>query len=462
MAPFTQDTYSQKDIHDAANALRETYVSKGYFAAQVIIPSQVIDEGIIRLNIYEGTWSENGLHTQNSGQRISDTHLHSIIQAQLTPGDPIKTSEIERVILLSNDLPGISVSSTLYPGEETGSANFLLSTHDKNLFSGNIDIDNFGSYYTGETRVGATLYVNSPQQYGEQLTLRAVSSGSDSNYGYFKYDAPIGGDGFRLGLSFDYLDYTLQKEFEDLDAEGDASELRVFGEYPIIRSRHTNLKFETSLIHLTLEDDNNSGLTSDRDVNGLLLSLSGDHDDDYWASGVTYYDLALTAGDVDIKGNSQYKSFDRQYSKTSGNFSKLNLYLARLQHIEGALSAFISFDGQFSSQNLDSSQKYFIGGPYSVAGYPIGELSGDDAALAYMDLRYDLFDLVWGGDTQIGLFYSYGWAKLFQETWDNWQAGNQKLNNEITLQTVGVSVHQSWLDKYVAVSYTHLTLPTKA
>jgi len=446
---FTLDMFSEKDIHDAAESLRQTYVANGYFAAVVLIPTQVVEDGVIRLSVYEGRLSNNGIYTQNSGARVSDQVLQRIIRAQLAPGSEIKAEDIERTILLSNDLSGITVSSQLYPGTEVGSADFILSTHDENLLSGNIDIDNFGSYFTGESRLGATLYVNSPNRYGEQITLRTVSSGSDSNYIFAKYEAPIGGDGIRVGASADYLDYELGKSFSNFDSEGKVSEYRLFANYPIIRSRHTNLKLQTSLVHTDLEDGNNTGLASERDVNSIELSLSGEHDDDYWASGVSFFDVSLTAGEADIKGNAEYRGFDRQFSKTDGSFAKLKIYLSRLQHIQGQLSGFVSLESQVSTQNLDSSQKFFLGGPYSVAGYPVGELSGDDAALMYVDLRYDLFDLPWKGETQVAVFYAYGWSKLFQDTWDNWQAGNPDLDNEITLQSAGLSVHQSWQDRFV-------------
>ena len=105
--------------------------------------------------------------------------------------------------------------------------------------------------------------------------------------------------------------------------------------------------------------------------------------------------------------------------------------------------------GQFASQNLDSSQKFFIGGPFSVAGYPTGEVSGDEGALVHADLRYDFYDMPWRGNLQASVFYAVGWAKLFKDTWPNWNAPNPNIENNITLQSAGIGLTQTWDETFV-------------
>lgn len=449
LKPYTNVTLSTSGIHEAATALQKAYIDKGLFAAEVIIPPQSVSNNQVILYVYEGVLAKDGVHIVNSGKRVNDDVVSSILQSNLHIGELIQSEKFERSILLIDDLPGLAVKSSLYPGAEVGTANFLLETKDEALVSGNIDADNFGSYYTGEARLGTTIYVNSPTKNGDQLTLRLVTSGSDSNYGFVQYDFPVGGDGFRIGSSLDYLDYTLGKEFRSFDAEGSASELHLFSSYPLIRSRHNSLQARADLVHLALKDDNNTGQLAERGINSLVFQLIGDYDDDLFANGVNYYSIGVTIGDVDIKGGELYKEFDRQLGGTAGSYGKLNFDLSRLQHIKGNLSGYLSLSGQLANKNLDTSQKFYIGGPYTVAGYPIGELSGDDAALIYADLRYDFFDLLGSGSTQLSLFYSQGWAKLYHDTWDGWNVSNSQLKNEITIKSFGLAVHQTWQDKFL-------------
>ncbi len=129
-----------------------------------------------------------------------------------------------------------------------------------------------------------------------------------------------------------------------------------------------------------------------------------------------------------------------------------------LQNIKGGLSSKLSVEGQWANKNLDTSEKFFVGGPYSMAGYPVGQVAGDDAVVLYADLRYDFYDMPWGGDFQIKAFYSYGWVKVMKdpEKYLNYYYGYdpdtyRKYNdyNEMTLQTVGLGLSQTWSDSMV-------------
>ena len=437
------------ELHQVAEELAVAYREAGYFAARVYLPPQAITNGIVQLYVYEGFLEQDGIAFTNPGERLNDDKVHSFLSSNLSAGEVLTVEEVERTILLVNDLPGVNSRSTLYPGEEVGSARFLMQVEDEPFISGNIDADNFGSYYTGESRLGATVYVNSPSGRGDQIVLRAVTSGEDSNYGFLEYNLPLSGNGLRAGISVDYLDYELGKQYRSLDAEGDASEWRGFLAYPFLRGRHSNLFGRVEVSRLELEDKNNIGLRADRTIDSVDLILHGDHDDDRWANGVSYYRLAVTLGDVDINGNDAFENFDDQNSKTGDSFARFNFEFNRLQHIQGNLSGLLSLSGQLASQNLDSSQKFFIGGPFSVAGYPTGEVGGDEGALLHADLRYDFYDMPWRGNLQASVFYAVGWATIFKDTWSGWNSTNPDLDNDIKLQSVGFGLTQTWDETFV-------------
>ncbi|MCK5666924.1 MAG: ShlB/FhaC/HecB family hemolysin secretion/activation protein, partial [Thiotrichaceae bacterium] len=204
---------------------------------------------------------------------MSDDVLLSILQKNLKPGEIIRTNDIEKSILLIEDMPGIYSKVTLFPGVETGTANFHIETVDESLDSGNIDIDNFGGYYTGEYRLGGTVYLNSPTQHGDQITLRAVTSGSDSNYAYFRYTFPVSGNGTQMGLSADYLDYDLGKEYRELGSEGNAFEMRAFISQSYLRTRHNNFNWGIDIIQLKLDDHDENGELAKRTINSGVFRI---------------------------------------------------------------------------------------------------------------------------------------------------------------------------------------------
>lgn len=444
MAPYTQTLLSTPGLHEAANALTSAYHAAGIFAAKVFIPPQTIKDGIVVLYVYEGTLDKDGVIIENSGQRVRNSVIEPIIRKNLKEGEVIQSVGVERSILVLEDMPGIHTDVVLYPGEQTGTAKLRYRIKDEKLVTGNVDVDNFGGYYTGQYRAGGTVYVNSPTKSGDQLTLRLVTSGEGSNYGFLRYSIPVLGNGTRVGVSTDYLDYKLGKEYAALGSEGNAFELRAFFNHPQVRSRHTNFNWGADFVYLELDDHDEFGDLAKRTINSGVIRISGDHDDDLFAAGTTYYSVDLTFGSLDIEGNQAYIDFDAQNAKTEGSFSRLNLAVSRLQHLGGKLSTFISLSGQLASKNLDSSQKFYLGGPFSVPGYPTGQVSGDDGALLHIDLRHDFYTQPWGGVFQASVFYAYGWTRLFKETWPGWEGANPIISNDVSLQSVGVGFNQNW------------------
>ncbi|MEH6515660.1 MAG: ShlB/FhaC/HecB family hemolysin secretion/activation protein [Halioglobus sp.] len=445
LAPYSDRTLSSLEIQEAAEVLRKAYRTRGVFAAQVYIPPQAIVDGIVTLHVFEGVLEKAGVLLSNEGTQVKDKAISSILEENLATGEVMKRAEFERSILLVDDLPGVTSHSVIYPGTEPGEAQFLLRAEDTPRITGNVDIDNFGSYYTGESRLGATVYFNSPTGSGDQITLRAVTSGSDSNYFFLDYSTPISGSGLRVGANIDYLDYELGKQFRTTGNEGDAQSLRLFGSYPFIRSRHNNLSGRLEYAYLALDDTSDSGdQDADRRINSLSFSVAGDYDDDRWANGETFYSAAVTAGSLDIRGGDAFKEFDRQNVGADGSFVKVNLDVARLQHLTGNWSTYVGLAGQWANNNLDSSQTFYLGGPFSIPGYPTGQVAGDIGANLHLDLRYDFLNLPWGGNLQASLFYTTGWVQLYKDTWDGWEAGNPIIKNNITLSSWGVNLSQSW------------------
>lgn len=445
LAPFSHTTLSPAQLREAIDTLRTAYRERGYFAAQVYLPPQAIEDGIVTLHVYQGVLARDGVSLINEGGHVRDKTVTDILQHNLATGQLMTTAEFERSILLVDDLPGITSHSVIYPGDVPGEARFLMQTQDTARVSGNVDIDNFGNYYTGEERLGATVYINSPTGAGDQLTFRAVTSGSDSTYGFVEYSRPVGGSGLRLGVIADYLDYELGEELEDGGFEGDAWSARAYAAYPVVRSRHHNVFTRVEYAYLSLDDDDDSGqLEAERTLHTLTVSVFGDHDDDVLANGVTYFDVSATGGDVDIDGGDAFAAFDEENVGSDGAFLKFNADVSRLQHLYGNWSASGRLAGQWASGNLDVSQKFFLGGPFSVPGYPVGEMSGDYGANAQADVRYDVYGVPWGGDLQLSVYGSAGWASLYADKWDGWQGQNPIISNNLTLYSWGVAATQTW------------------
>ena len=62
--------------------------------------------------------------------------------------------------------------------------------------------------------------------------------------------------------------------------------------------------------------------------------------------------------------------------------------LLRQQSLGERLSVYLSLSAQRAGKNLDSSEKFVLGGVNGVRAYPQGEASGDSGYVATVEARY--------------------------------------------------------------------------
>lgn len=438
------------DIHAAATALTRHYRSAGYLLAKVFVPPQTFGD-TVRLDVEEGFLEPGGIEVLNKGERVRTDAVQSILERRLYSDRPLERRDLERALLLADDLPGTQVGSVIYPGQEVGTARLRTVMSDEPWLAGNVDVDNFNSEQLGRERIGATLYLNSPGGVGDQVVTRLVTSGSRSNYAYLTYLRPVSPNGTRIGASIDYFTYDAEALYNLGRIDGDASDARLYLTYPIVRSRFTNLNLRADLSHYRIDDRNQFtavGAYAKRSVNAATVVLSGDETHDWLANGITLFDTSVTGGDLDIEGDALYVAYDAAGPKAAGLFARFNFGVQRLQHLSGPWSLFGRIDGQLATGNLDPSQRFYLGGATSIAGYPIAEASGDQGVELHAELRRD-FAAPWGGNLQAGLFYEQGWLQQHREPWAGWNALDPAVANNISLQTVGLQVTQTFANRWV-------------
>jgi hemolysin activation/secretion protein len=421
------------DLRGMAARIAEYYRRNGYFVAQAYLPAQDIKGGVVTIAVIEGRY---GKVTLNNQTNLSDDLAHDLL-AGVNSGDMIASAPLENRLLLLSDLPGVKVKSTLVPGAAVGTSDLMVDVIPGNRISGSIDADNAGNRYTGEYRLGATVNLNNPTGNGDVASLRVLTSGRGLNYARASYQMQFGKA--TAGIAYSHLEYRLGREFESLRANGTAQVASVYGSYPLIRSRNTNLYTHLVLNAKTFQDkvDSTSSVT-DKKAQTMTASLVGDHRDNFGAGGVSGYSLAWTTGNIDIE-TPAVRAFDALTAKTNGHFNKLALSAVRLQNLTDTISLFGAISGQVASKNLDVSEKMELGGMYGVRAYPGGEAYADQGYLMTLEARKLLpkFSQQMPGQVQLIAFVDSGSVTINKNPWT---AGA----NKRTLSGAGVGVN--WTD----------------
>jgi hemolysin activation/secretion protein len=386
-------------LAQVADRITEYYHAHHYPLARAIIPAQSIKDGAVSIQVLEARY---GKVTLENKSRVTDPLLKATL-AHLKVGEVIEQTEMDRVLLLLSDIPKIAVNAVIKPGEAVGTSDLDVTTLAGPRWSGIASVDDYGNKYTGRTRGGATVSLIDPFDHGDFLSLAGLSSGEDLNYGRLSYESTVNGSGTRVGGAFSALHYKLGEPLEALAGHGTAQVASLWAKQPLIRSQNVDLYAQLQYDRLTLHDDlDASAIKTDRHLDNGTASLTGDARDGLLAGAVSTGNVSLTYGRVDFD-NGKAELADGASARIQGSFSKWNVNLARLQKLSAADGLYFSFAGQWTSDNLDSSQKMIAGGPYTVRAYDLGAVSGDVGEQGTVEYQHDL-GTAWQGQWQASAF----------------------------------------------------------
>lgn len=376
------------ELVQAVEAIEARYKEAGYFLAQAYLPPQKIKDGIIEIAVSEGRLGEARLEGDS---RVSSDVLYGYLD-HLPKGHALTLPELERQVLLINELAGGRASIDLQAGDTPGTTDVVLAQQSEPLIAGRIDANNHGLPSTGERRYGIALNANSPFNLGERVSFNALSS---ENRGLTSYnlrgELPVGGDGWRITGGVSRAEYSLGGAFSNLNASGTADSLRVGVAYPLIRSRVSNLRVQIEADQSKLADHFRASNTDlDKQSRGITGTLSGDWLDEFFGGSSTRADLALRSGQLSLGSAAAALDAPPAGPGTAGSFSKATLTVQRQQVISRDLSLQVQFTAQVASKNLDSSEKLSLGGPATLPGYVSGEASGDSGTLGKLALRWQV------------------------------------------------------------------------
>lgn len=421
------------DLQGMASKISDHYRKNGYFVAQAYLPAQDIKDGVVTIIVIEGCYGNVILHNQAN---LSDNTANRLISG-LNTGDLIASAPLERRLLLLSDLPGVEVKSTLVPGASVGASDLIVDLTPGPRITGSVDADNAGNRYTGEYRIGTTVNFNEPLGYGDVITLRALTSGFGLFYVRAAYEMQVAQA--RAGVAYSFLEYRLIKEFETLHANGTAHIGSIYGSYPLIRSRNTNLYAGLAFNIKAFQDriDATSTIT-DKQVQVLIPGLYGDHRDNFFGGGLSSYSITWSLGNLDIK-TSEARATDDATAQSNGLYSKLGFSAMRLQSVTESISLYASINGQVAFNNLDVSEKMELGGMYAVRAYPEGEAYADEGYVLTVEARYKLpkfFERLPGQMQLIG-FIDSGTVNVNKNPWTD-ESNSRSLS--------GAGVGFNWMD----------------
>lgn len=381
LAGYIGKPVSLNDLNVIAKVLTKEYRNDGYVFSSVILPPQKIKDGIVRLKAVEGRITEVTL----TGDYKDGNCLIKDMADKIRSDGPSSTKDLERYLLLIDDLPGVKARSILRPSSTPGGGELIINI-EQDSFEGALGIDNRGSQFIGRYRGTAVAAFNSALGIHDRTTLRAILTNEteELRFADITHEEQIGSDGLNIRGRFAMTETEPGEELSLSDIRGTSRLFDIEAIYPIIRGRQLNLNIQGGFTVLNTHSDVLSLQTSEDKVRYVYAGTRFDFTDSL--AGINQFDLSFAQG-IDGLGATG-EGLGRSRVNSEQDFFRANFYAARIQDIYAGFSVELAASGQYSADELLASEEFSIGGEEFGRGYDAGEIAGDKGIDGSIELRY--------------------------------------------------------------------------
>jgi hemolysin activation/secretion protein len=390
-----------KQLRSAADLIAAFYREKG-FLATATLPEQDITDGVVVIKIVEANFGSvkfDGEYGKDF-KRIRPSVINRVVESSTFKGQVLNQADLDRALTVMQKMSGFDVSANYQAGEAEGSTDVLMKVKDKPLLSGSFSADNSGGRSTGRVKGTAGLGLASPLGYGDALNLTALHS-EGTDYASMAYTVPVGGRGLQVGFNSSYLEYTVitKGDIQVVRPKGTSVVYGVDASYPLIIAKSGNLNLEANfdrklfVNELREAADSPYKTSSDYNVDVFSVALSGNYYDGFLAGGINNASVNFASGYVNLDSsynqikNESNKVADAASVNTQGSYNRIKWNLSRNQYLTDTLVLSLDASGQIADKNLDSSEKFYLGGMNGVRAYPTSEGAGSEGYLFKVELR---------------------------------------------------------------------------
>ena len=384
-----EDKIGQKisllDARSIAKKITEYYRKNGYILSQAVIPAQELQDGVLKIKVVEGYVGSFVIQGDISeGQK----EVLSGYAANLIKSKPIRTQDMERYLLLMNDLPGAKVKGLLRPStSQFGAAELVLKVEDK-AFAGSYNINNRGSEYIGPWQHTLSGSANSLMGMYDQTNVRFSTTNPTTEMRSYEiqHGHVIGDEGLKLSGRYSHTHTEPGYTLKPVQIVGDSDLFELKAEYPLVRSRNENLIPRISLEAHDTDTDvfKNVDFTVDR-LRVARLGTYYDLHDDF--AGYNSFTWVLSQG-IDALGASD-SGINRSNPIGQPDFTKVNFDASREQGVYGPFSILGALSSQYSANPLYVSEQFSLGGEDFGRAYDPAEVLGDSGIIGKLEMRFD-------------------------------------------------------------------------
>lgn len=413
MAPLAGGRATMDDIIGVAEAIEAKYRAAGYLLVRAFVPRQEPKGDVFHITVVEGALRDVVVEGVQGAQAARLAAVLEPVRAQR----PLRAATVERVLLLANDLPGLTVSGLVRPARDAEGEADLVVTAAANPVEVSATVDNWSSRYAGPWQATADVAANDLLGRGEQLTLGVTASPTLQKTRAIRgrWLQPVGSDGLFLTTyaqgERDLAGFTLREY-------GEVTRSVTLGQraaWPLVRSRTNNLVLDGGIaVRSTTVEMQNSEYYGDRwrvvDAK-LSWAQSG------WLGASSSLSADVSHG-LSMLGGSAKGAPTLSRLRADPDFTKLVIDLKARWRLDSALSFYVAASGQYAFTPVFESEEFAAGASAFGRGYDPSAVLGDRGVGSTAEMQYDIPDTPWADAVQGFAFVDHAkaWDAVEPET----------------------------------------------
>ena len=421
-------------ISDLMRNIDKAYVDQGYITARTYIPQQDIQKsGMLKLQVVEGI-TEGVILTKN-GEVQKSSDLEKITAFPVKTGEILNIRDFEQGLEQLNRQSSVNAKMRLEPGVESGGSIVNIETEVRDRYRGFVGLDSLGSESTGQRQlrvqlgadgilsandVGSLVYVGS-------VNANAINGAFSVPIGYNTFTASASISDFLIPLS-DVSELLSNTQTFTLSVD------RVLG-----RNSRSKTHLSAALRYRA----------SERFVNGVALTPQNTTVIDARVRHITNrekarwsYELGVRSGLPWFGGLTDMDNLPRDVPHAE--FQAIDFAVTRIGKSREQGRWRTSLRGQYADLALLGNEQFSLGSQSTVRGFRDPVLGGDSGAALRIDGSFTLPKL----------------TSLKNMAPDFICTGYDFLGQSSGLYAFA-DLGGAYSHGLGAVSYTHLTLPTK-
>jgi hemolysin activation/secretion protein len=430
-APWSGRRLRSSDLVAARDAISQHYIQAGYVTSGAVIPDQRFEDGIVRIQVTEGTLADVIVTgTDHFRPHYFRSRLLRAARA------PVNVTQIEEALqLLQRSSLVERIHADLAPGTVRGESILRLRVHEASRYRLSLESSNEHSPSVGS--IGGSAYASFANAAG-------LGDRIDGHFDFteglrnldFHYALPMNAFDTTLRLRFRYVDSdVVDGEFEPLDISAENKDFGIALEQPVYRSLRQELRLrfggEYREGKATLLGSTCLGpRTGSCKAKVSVLRFSGvwtwsDATDALAAR--SQFSVGIDALGSDSDGDSVEP--DSRFFAWLGQAQ----WVHRLPEGSNGSRLLARFDVQLADDPLPAVERFAVGGMRTVRGYPENALVRDNGYVGSVELQVPVLRDALGRD-QLAL-------ANFIDVGRSWRARSRtRLEPIRTLSSVGLGL----------------------